>query len=156
MICIFCHSFWQGLGVFLFTTISKMALGSTQPPIQWVQGALSLGVKQARCEADHSPPSSDEVKNVWSCTSTPQYAFMAWCSVKAQWQLYFYLYLFDTKHPCQRCRHITNNERILGLTIILTELALLITIISNHITQCSDMLCIITNQFLVDKNKMQW
>jgi hypothetical protein len=44
--------------------------------------ALFLGVKQLGCEADHSPPSSAEVKNVWSCTSTPQYAFMAWCSVK--------------------------------------------------------------------------
>jgi hypothetical protein len=33
-------------------------------------------------EADHSPPSSAEVKNAWSYTSTPQYAFMAWCLVK--------------------------------------------------------------------------
>jgi hypothetical protein len=31
-------------------------------------------------------------KNEWSYTSTPQYAFMAWCSVKAQGL--FYLYLF--------------------------------------------------------------
>jgi hypothetical protein len=30
----------QGLGIFLFTTASRMALGPTQPPIQWVQGAL--------------------------------------------------------------------------------------------------------------------
>jgi hypothetical protein len=28
-------------------------------------------------EADHSPPSSAEVKNAWSYTSTPQYVFMA-------------------------------------------------------------------------------
>jgi hypothetical protein len=42
-----------------------------QPPIQWVPGALSLGVKRPRCEADHSPPSSAEVKNVWSYTCTP-------------------------------------------------------------------------------------
>jgi hypothetical protein len=27
---------------------------------------------------------SAEVKNEWIYTSTPQYAFMAWCSVKAQ------------------------------------------------------------------------
>jgi hypothetical protein len=35
---------WQGLGIFLFTT-SRPALGPTQPPIQWVLGAISLGVK---------------------------------------------------------------------------------------------------------------
>jgi hypothetical protein len=33
------------------------------PPIQWVPGALSLKVKQPGCEADHSPPSSAEVKH---------------------------------------------------------------------------------------------
>jgi hypothetical protein len=27
-------------------------------------------------------------KNEWSCASTPQYAFMAWCSVKSQGQFY--------------------------------------------------------------------
>jgi hypothetical protein len=36
--------------------------GPTQPPIQWVPGALSLGVKRPGREADHSPPSSAEVK----------------------------------------------------------------------------------------------
>jgi hypothetical protein len=38
------------------------ALGPTQPHIQWVPGALSLEVKQPGREADHSPPSSAEVK----------------------------------------------------------------------------------------------
>jgi hypothetical protein len=33
------------LGIFLLTTASRPALGSTYPPIQWVPGALSLGVK---------------------------------------------------------------------------------------------------------------
>jgi hypothetical protein len=31
-------------------------------PIQWVPGALSLGAKRPGREADHSPPSSVEVK----------------------------------------------------------------------------------------------
>jgi len=53
---------WWGLGIFLFTTASRTALGSTQPPIQWVPGALSLGVKQLGHEADHSPPSRAKVK----------------------------------------------------------------------------------------------
>jgi hypothetical protein len=51
-------------------------------PIEWVPGALSLGVKRPRGEAEHSPPSSAEVKNAWSYNFTPQYAFMAWCLVK--------------------------------------------------------------------------
>jgi len=42
-------------------------------------------------EADHSPPSSAEEKNVWSSISTPQYAFMAYCLLKAQGQPYLYL-----------------------------------------------------------------
>jgi hypothetical protein len=34
----------------------------TQPPVQWVIGALSLGVKRPGHEADHSPASSTEAK----------------------------------------------------------------------------------------------
>jgi hypothetical protein len=41
------------------------------PPIQRVLGALSLGVKRPGTEADHSLPSSAQVKNAWSYTSTP-------------------------------------------------------------------------------------
>jgi hypothetical protein len=52
----------HGLGIFLFTTASRPALGPTQPHIQWVPGALSLGVKRPGREANHSPPSSAEVK----------------------------------------------------------------------------------------------
>jgi hypothetical protein len=62
--------------------MSRPALGLTQPPIQWIPGALSLGLKRPGREADHSPPSSAEVKNAWSYTSTPQYVFVAWCLVK--------------------------------------------------------------------------
>jgi hypothetical protein len=39
------------------------ALEPTQPPIQRVPGALSPGVKREGREADHSAPSSAEVKN---------------------------------------------------------------------------------------------
>jgi hypothetical protein len=55
----------------IFTTVSRTALGPTQPHIQWVIGALSLGVKRPGREADHSPPSTAEVKNAWSYTSAP-------------------------------------------------------------------------------------
>jgi hypothetical protein len=73
---------------FFLTPASRPVLGPIQLPIEWVPEAVSLGVKLSGREADHSPPSTAEVKNAWSYTSTPQYAFMAWCSVKAQGQLY--------------------------------------------------------------------
>jgi hypothetical protein len=60
----------QGLGIFLFTTASRPALWPTQPPIQWVPGALSPRVKRPGREADQSPPSSAKFKNAWSYTST--------------------------------------------------------------------------------------
>jgi hypothetical protein len=61
----------HGLGIFLFTPASRQALRPTQPPTQWVPGALSLGVNRSGRVADHSPPSSAEVKNAWSYTFTP-------------------------------------------------------------------------------------
>jgi hypothetical protein len=33
-----------------------------------------------RCKANHSPPSSDETKNVWSCTSTSPYFMASFCT----------------------------------------------------------------------------
>jgi hypothetical protein len=48
---------------FLFTTASRPALGPTQPPIQWILGDFPPSVKRPDREADHSPPSSAEVKS---------------------------------------------------------------------------------------------
>jgi hypothetical protein len=55
--------FRHGLEIFLFTTASRPALEPTQPPIHWVPGTLSLGVKRPGREAEHSSPSSTELKN---------------------------------------------------------------------------------------------
>jgi hypothetical protein len=91
-----------GLGIFLFTTASRTALEPTQPPIQWIPRALSLGVERPGREADHSPPSSADVKNAWSYTFILQYVFMAWCLVKHRDNftfnnvLYFCLEIFNT------------------------------------------------------------
>jgi hypothetical protein len=44
--------------------VSRPALGPTQPPVQWVPGVLSPGVKaRPGRDADHSPPSIAEVEN---------------------------------------------------------------------------------------------
>jgi hypothetical protein len=55
----------------LFSTSSRRVLGPTQPPFQWVQEALSLGVKRSGREAGNSPPTSAEVKKKWIYTSNP-------------------------------------------------------------------------------------
>jgi hypothetical protein len=65
------HS-WNGCrGFLLFADTSTPALEPSQPPVQWIQENLSPGIKRPVCEADKSPPSSTEVKNAWSYTSTP-------------------------------------------------------------------------------------
>jgi hypothetical protein len=48
--------------IFTFTTVSRTALGPIQRPIQCLLGALSLGLKRPGREADHTLPSSVEVK----------------------------------------------------------------------------------------------
>jgi hypothetical protein len=47
-----------------------------------IEGAISSGIRQPGRESDHSPPSSADVKNVWSYISTPPYVFTAWRLVK--------------------------------------------------------------------------
>jgi hypothetical protein len=108
---------WEYLS---FTTAFRPTLELTQLPIQWVPGALSLEIKRPGREADHSPPSSAEVKNAWSYTS----AFMAWCSVEAQGSLYLYLYVCQRamKHLI-RIAQVTQQVHKGVLCRILTELA---------------------------------
>jgi hypothetical protein len=60
---------------------STLAPGSIQPRVQREPGILSLGLKRPGREADHSRPASAEVKNLWTYTSTPPYAFMAQCLI---------------------------------------------------------------------------
>jgi hypothetical protein len=57
------------------------------------QEELSLGIKQPGLTTHlHLVPRS---RMRGAILSLPQYAFMPWCSVKAQGQLYLYLYYFD-------------------------------------------------------------
>jgi hypothetical protein len=62
---------------FLFSMLSRLALEPTQPPIQWIPGALSQRVKRQGHEVNHSPPASTEIKKIWIYIFTPPYAFMA-------------------------------------------------------------------------------
>jgi hypothetical protein len=88
---------WLRLGNFLFTTASRLLLGPTNPRIKWVPGALSLGVQRPGREADHSPPSSAEVKEcVELYLHSPN--TNSWLGAqlrKAQGQPYLYLYIIS-------------------------------------------------------------
>jgi hypothetical protein len=57
--------------IFLFATASRLALKPAYSPSQWKQEALTLGLKWPDREAQHSPPSSAELKNEESYTSVP-------------------------------------------------------------------------------------
>lgn len=63
-------AFRRGWKIFLFLRTSWPVLGSTQPPSQRVPGVLSPGIKRLGLAADHSPPSSAEVKSKWSYSAT--------------------------------------------------------------------------------------
>jgi hypothetical protein len=87
----------RGPEIFLFTTASRSALGPTQPPIQWVPGALSLGVKRPEREANHSPPSSAEVKGcVELYLHSPKMPSWRDAHVKHRDNFTFYLYLLES------------------------------------------------------------
>jgi hypothetical protein len=63
-----------GQEIFLFFRMSRPAVLPSQPPIQWVLGFFP-GVERPGREVNHSPPSSDDVKNEWSFTYTDLICF---------------------------------------------------------------------------------
>jgi hypothetical protein len=69
---------WLGHEIFLFSTSSRPALLSTQPPIQWVLEALYPGVKRSGSEADHSPQSTTEVKKGGAISPLTQTSSLHW------------------------------------------------------------------------------
>ena len=59
--------------IFIFTTSSKSALGTNQPPMQWVPSAVWLEIKRQRREAVISPPRNAKVTNVCCHMPSPDY-----------------------------------------------------------------------------------
>jgi hypothetical protein len=57
----------------------KTSAGAHPASCSWDTVGSFPRVKQLGHKTDCSPPSSAEVKNVWSYTSIPQYTFMVWC-----------------------------------------------------------------------------
>jgi hypothetical protein len=59
------------------TTNSEPGSGVHPTSYKMGTGGSFRGVKRQGREADHSPPTSAEVKIMWIYTSTPLYVFMA-------------------------------------------------------------------------------
>jgi hypothetical protein len=76
-------------------------------------------------ESDHTSPSSAEVKNVWSCTSTPQYFFMALYLVKHRDNFTFtfmHQNMKLTPHILLACL-VLRDENIKGVRYIISKTA---------------------------------
>ena len=65
----------KGKTLLLVRKTSRPALEPAYPRIQWVLGDLSPGLKRLVREANHSPPSSVEMKNTCNYTLPIPYAF---------------------------------------------------------------------------------
>jgi hypothetical protein len=63
---------------FLFSISSRPVLGPTQPPIQWVPGALSPEVKRSGHESDHSIQLVPRSRKLGSICPLPY--MLSWCS----------------------------------------------------------------------------
>ena len=84
-----------GMGSDSFSILCISALGSIRPHIQRVTEALSPWVKRPGRET-HNPPSFTEIKNMWSCASTPPLFLNA-----------IYMYYIRTSFPVFTRLHYT-------------------------------------------------
>jgi hypothetical protein len=55
----------------VLATTSSLAEGPTQPPVKWVPGAVSTGIKQLGHETDWTTPFSVEVKKIGAIPPLP-------------------------------------------------------------------------------------
>jgi hypothetical protein len=62
--------------------VRRLSPECTQLLMLWISPALALELKPTELEANHLQPSSAEVKNSWSCTSTYVYVFVTKFVVK--------------------------------------------------------------------------
>ena len=90
------------------------------------------GVKRPGREAEHSPPSSAEIKNEWSYTPTASYAFVA-CKRKTFFLLYwtwkFNIYCAGVWENCEN-GHADVSERIYAIIMLFTHVQWKVTKLS--------------------------
>jgi hypothetical protein len=92
----------QGKTIFLYSTASKSALGTTQPPIQCVPRVLSLRIKRQQREADHTPPSNTEVKNGGAIPQLPHNLHNIVLNNFTLWTTIIFVVLYP-KYQLQEC-----------------------------------------------------
>jgi hypothetical protein len=61
---------WQGQDISLFSAAPGLPLARTQPPTQGIPDAFHQGLNRPKREADPSPVSCAEIRNMWTYTST--------------------------------------------------------------------------------------
>jgi hypothetical protein len=77
--------------------VSRAAVGPKEAPSQCLRYPPFPAVTWPPREVDYSPPSSSEVKNVWSYTSTISYALMALTGIPLPYNSSFaYIELHNT------------------------------------------------------------
>jgi hypothetical protein len=62
---------------FLFSMLSRPAIGHIQSSIQWLLGSRFPGVKWPERKADDSHPTIAKIKKTWIYISTPPYFVVA-------------------------------------------------------------------------------
>jgi hypothetical protein len=91
----------QGYQICLHSTASRPALRPTKPPLQWIPGALSPGVKRPGLEADHSSISSAEVNNCGAVFPLP---YKPWCrSLSMPWTTWIWPVLVMSGARAEQC-----------------------------------------------------
>jgi len=116
---------------FPFSKTVQTGLGPIQPPSQWLSEFTS-GVKRLQHEADRSPPTSAEVKNQWSYTSTPirlhdydRYKFTLFLhhiSFSNPYDLYFYV-LYQPEWPSDPSTRHLYLQTIYKLTLYIRNIS---------------------------------
>jgi len=95
-----CLGLQQGLELLLFCAAFRLVVGLIQPPIHWLLGILSLVILQPERKAKYSSPSCTEVKNDWTYTTTPSYAFTASTGTPLTFHLYLWRNVNNTGLSC--------------------------------------------------------
>jgi hypothetical protein len=72
----------HNMGAEITQTVQRLWAGRSRNRGSSPPSILSNRFWEPGREVGHSPASTTEVKNMWSCTSAPPYVSMAWCIMK--------------------------------------------------------------------------